>query len=155
MACVLAASGPSTNLLLTPCCTCSALAALASGEAAGAGGTGGAHAAPVSLAWADVCQWVLGRPAPLWPLLFEQPLLERAKQLVEQDFSAVVDEVAELLGAALQVRGGTEAAWGDGVAAARLHGRWRCCTAQQRDVLGRSVLPRRGLLSTPFPLACA
>lgn len=57
------------------------------------------------LTWPDVCQWVLGRPAPLWPLLFEQPLLERAKQLVGRDFSAVVDEVTELLGAALQVRG--------------------------------------------------
>lgn len=57
------------------------------------------------LSWSDVCQWVLGRPAPLWPLLFEQPLLERAKELVGRDFSAVVDEVTGLLGAALQVRG--------------------------------------------------
>lgn len=57
------------------------------------------------LSWPDVCQWVLGRPAPLWPLLFEHPLLERAKELVGRDFSAVVDEVTGLLGAALQVRG--------------------------------------------------
>ncbi|PRW61397.1 Conserved oligomeric Golgi complex subunit 1 [Chlorella sorokiniana] len=61
-----------------------------------------AEAPPAVLTWPDVCQWVLGRPAPLWPLLFEQPLLERAKQLVGRDFSSVVDEVTGLLGAALQ-----------------------------------------------------
>lgn len=54
------------------------------------------------MSWGDICQWVLGRPSPLWPLMFEQPLLERAKQLVSRDFSAVVDEVADLLGTALQ-----------------------------------------------------
>jgi hypothetical protein len=56
------------------------------------------------MSWGDICQWVLGRPSPLWPLLFEQPLLERAKQLVLRDFTTVVDEVAGLLGSALQVR---------------------------------------------------
>lgn len=66
---------------------------------------------PAVLTWPDVCQWVLGRPTPLWPLLFEQPLLDRAKQLVGRDFSAVVDEVTGLLGAALQVRAQREACW--------------------------------------------
>lgn len=58
--------------------------------------------AAVALSWGDICQWVLGRPSPLWPLLFEQPLLERARQLVSRDFGAVVDTVAGLLGSALE-----------------------------------------------------
>ncbi len=56
-----------------------------------------------AMSWSDVCLWVLGRACPLWPLLFEQPLLERAKQLVAGDFSSLVDEVAGLLGSALKV----------------------------------------------------
>ncbi|EFN52303.1 hypothetical protein CHLNCDRAFT_139073 [Chlorella variabilis] len=60
-------------------------------DAAAAADAGGDVAA---MSWGDICQWVLGRPSPLWPLMFEQPLLERAKQLVSRDFSAVVDEEA-------------------------------------------------------------
>lgn len=63
---------------------------------------GEAADAAVAMSWADICQWVLGRACPLWPLLFEQPLLERAKQLVASDFSSLVDKVAGLLGIALQ-----------------------------------------------------
>lgn len=56
----------------------------------------------MALSWADICQWVLGRPSPLWPLLFEQPLLERARELVSRDFGAVIDTVTGLLGSALE-----------------------------------------------------
>jgi len=57
----------------------------------------------VAMSWNDVCQWVLARPCLLWPLLFEQPLLARAKELVSSDFRAVVDDAASLLDAAMQV----------------------------------------------------
>ena len=80
---------------------CSLLRCSAGDSPAAAGAAGSA-----ALAWNDVCQWVLGRPAPLWPLLFEQPLVERAKQLVTQHFSAVVDEVATQLGGALEAAAG-------------------------------------------------
>lgn len=92
---------PCRNLLTALACRSTEAADAA---AVGADGSGWV------LAWPDVCQWVLGRPAPLWPLLFEQPLLERAKQLVERDFSTVVDEVTDLLGAALEVGAGAGAA---------------------------------------------
>lgn len=62
----------------------------------------GAVDTAVVMSWSDICQWVLGRACPLWPLLFEQPLLERAKQLVSRDFNSAMDEVATLLGNALQ-----------------------------------------------------
>jgi hypothetical protein len=57
---------------------------------------------PAALTWGDACQWALGRPAPLWPLLFEAPLVGRARQLVARDFAAAAEEVEQLLGAALQ-----------------------------------------------------
>lgn len=71
---------------------------------AAVGGEAPGEEPALALSWGDICQWVLGRACPLWPLLFEQPLLERAKQLVSGDFSTVMDEVAALLGSALQVR---------------------------------------------------
>ncbi|KAI3432884.1 hypothetical protein D9Q98_010466 [Chlorella vulgaris] len=73
-------------------------------QPSGAGADGQDIESPhgATMSWGDICQWVLGRPSPLWPLLFEQPLLERAKQLVLRDFTTVVDEVAGLLGSALQ-----------------------------------------------------
>ncbi|KAL4423803.1 hypothetical protein ABPG75_001104 [Micractinium tetrahymenae] len=81
-----------------------ALQAPAAGDAAAAAAAGPGSGSPpaVAMSWSDVCLWVLGRACPLWPLLFEQPLLERAKQLVSGDFSSLMDEVAALLGAALQ-----------------------------------------------------
>ena len=64
---------------------------------------GGAGEATV-LTWQDVCQWALGRPAPLWPLLLEGPLLDRARDLISRDFTTVVEEATALLGTALKVR---------------------------------------------------
>lgn len=61
------------------------------------------------LSWSDASQWVLDRPLGLWPLLLEHSLLERAKELVAQNFTSVVDAVASLLGAALKVR---DPVWG-------------------------------------------
>lgn len=55
------------------------------------------------LSWADASQWVLGRPLGLWPLLLEQGLVERAKELVAMDFTTVVSEVTGALGRALEV----------------------------------------------------
>lgn len=49
------------------------------------------------LKWRDVCQWALGKPVPLWPLLFESPLLTRAKCLIESDFQAANDAVDRVL----------------------------------------------------------
>lgn len=73
-------------------------------QAPAAGEAAAGEPPAAAMSWSDVCLWVLGRACPLWPLLFEQPLLERAKQLVAGDFSSLVDEVADLLGSALKVR---------------------------------------------------
>jgi alpha-tubulin suppressor-like RCC1 family protein len=79
---------------------------LGNGTTAGASpGDTGTDATAAALSWDDTAQWVLGRPAPLWPLLLEGSLVERARELVAADFTAVVGEVTALLGAALEVGG--------------------------------------------------
>lgn len=113
-----------------------ALQALAGGaaEAAAAG-----EPPAAAMSWGDVCLWVLGRACPLWPLLFEQPLLERAKELVSGDFGSLLDEVASLLRTALQV------------------GRGSCCcsAAQLGQACGgcsrfvRSTAPQPAMAGTP------
>lgn len=49
----------------------------------------------------DTCQWVVGHPVSLWPLLFEGPLVSRAKGLVAAQFDAVGRQAGELIQAAL------------------------------------------------------
>jgi hypothetical protein len=53
------------------------------------------------LSWTDACQWVVGHPVSLWPLLLEGPLVSRAKGLVAAQFTAVGDQAGELIQAAL------------------------------------------------------
>lgn len=53
------------------------------------------------LTWTDACQWVVGHPIPLWPLLLEGPLVSRAKGLVAAQFAAVGAQAGELIQAAL------------------------------------------------------
>ena len=54
------------------------------------------------LTWSDACQWVVGQPVALWPLLLESPLVARAKGLVSAQFEAVGSAVGELIQEALQ-----------------------------------------------------
>jgi hypothetical protein len=54
------------------------------------------------LGWRDLCQWTLGRPVPLGPLLFEGPLLSRAKTLIQSDFRAASEAVDGALRETLQ-----------------------------------------------------
>ncbi|KAL6782517.1 COG1 [Auxenochlorella protothecoides x Auxenochlorella symbiontica] len=60
---------------------------------------------PVPLSWDDVCQWALGAPRPLWPLLLEDQLVARACALVDGDVRDVVVGVGAALGAALEATG--------------------------------------------------
>lgn len=53
------------------------------------------------LSWTDACQWVVGHPVSLWPLLLEGPLVSRAKGLVAAQFAAVGAQAGELIQAAL------------------------------------------------------
>lgn len=75
--------------------------AAAAGTGAGAESASGSGGGGVTMAWSDVCQWVLAAPCGLWHLLLEVPLLERAKQLVAVSFTGLVGEVSSLLDAAL------------------------------------------------------
>jgi hypothetical protein len=74
-------------------------AAPAEGAAAAAAAAG--EAAGEELRWSDACQWVAGRPAPLWALLLEAPLLARAKELAARDFGAVPSEAGAMVAAAV------------------------------------------------------
>ena len=49
----------------------------------------------------DTCQWVVGHPVSLWPLLLEGPLVSRAKSLVAAQFDAVGRQAGDLIQAAL------------------------------------------------------
>lgn len=53
------------------------------------------------LLWTDACQWVVGHPVSLWPLLLEGPLVSRAKGLVAAQFAAVSVHARELIQEAL------------------------------------------------------
>jgi hypothetical protein len=57
--------------------------------------------ASTNLPWIDISQWVLTKPVPLWPLLFEDVLLSRAKELVQSDVSQAVHVVGQLLESSL------------------------------------------------------
>jgi len=63
-----------------------------------------------NLPWIDVSQWVLTKPVPLWPLLFEDILLSRAKELVQSDVSQAVHVVRQLLESSLSEAATTTAA---------------------------------------------
>lgn len=62
----------------------------------------GTGVAGEELSWTDACQWVVGRPTPLWPLLMEGPLVARAQALIAAQFAEACDEVARHMDAVVQ-----------------------------------------------------
>ncbi|KAK9841813.1 hypothetical protein WJX81_004723 [Elliptochloris bilobata] len=93
---------PDESELLSPARGSAGDAAAAAAAAALEGrseGGAGVRGAPAT--WEGVCQWVLGRHVSLWDTVFEAAFLQRAQEVVDASFRAVVEEAAAPLDACL------------------------------------------------------
>lgn len=55
--------------------------------------------------WPDICQTAIGQVINLWDLLYEKPLIERAKNVMKDYFATMLEETATITSRLLQVEG--------------------------------------------------